>query len=35
MTGLIGKYMSEHAPVNNVWNEGQLRAVTGVLPGVY
>ena len=31
MTGLIGKYMREHALENNISNEGQLGAVEGVL----
>ena len=29
--GLIGKYMREHAMVNDIWDKGQLRAVEGVL----
>ena len=32
MTGLIGKYMREHALENNIWHEGQLGAVEGA-PG--
>ena len=31
MTGLIGKYMREHALENNIWDAGQLGAVKGVL----
>ena len=31
MTGLIGKYMREHALEDNIWDEGQLGAVEGVL----
>ena len=31
MTGLIGKYMRKHALENNIWDEGQLGAVEGVL----
>ena len=31
MTGLIGKYMREHALENEVWDAGQLGAVEGVL----
>eukprot|EP00112_Aurelia_sp_Birch-Aquarium-sp1_P001776 Seg1193.5 transcript_id=Seg1193.5/GoldUCD/mRNA.D3Y31 product="LINE-1 retrotransposable element ORF2 protein" protein_id=Seg1193.5/GoldUCD/D3Y31 len=31
MTGLIGKYMREHAIKNSIWDEGQLGAVEGVL----
>lgn len=31
LTGLIGKYMREHAIINEIWDEGQLGAVEGVL----
>ena len=31
MTGLVGKYMRKHALENNIWDEGQLEAVEGVL----
>ena len=31
MTGLIGKYMREHALENEVWDAGQLGAVEGIL----
>ena len=31
LTGLIGKYMREHAMVNDIWDKGQLGAVEGVL----
>ena len=31
MTGLIGKFMRKHALENNIWDEGQLGAVEGVL----
>ena len=31
MTGLIGKYMSEHAIDNIIWDEGQLGAMESVL----
>ena len=31
LTGLSGKYMREHAMVNDIWDKGQLRAVEGVL----
>ena len=31
MTGSIGKYMRKHALENNIWDEGQLGAVDGVL----
>ena len=31
MTGVIAKYMREHTMENEIWNEGQLGAVEGVL----
>ena len=31
MTGLIGKYVRKHALENNIWDEGQLGTVEGVL----
>ena len=31
LTGLVAKYMREHALVNEIWDEGQLGAVKGVL----
>ena len=31
LTGLVAKYMREHALVNEIWDEGQLGAVEGVL----
>ena len=31
LTGLIGKYMRNHAIENNIWDEGQLGGVEGVL----
>ena len=31
LTGLIGKYMREHAMVNDIWDKGQMGAVEGVL----
>ena len=31
MTGLIGKYMRDHAMENEIWDEGQLGGVEGVL----
>ena len=31
MTGLIGKYMRDHAMENDIWDEGQLGGVEGVL----
>ena len=31
LTGLIAKYMREHARSNTIWDEGQLGAVEGVL----
>ena len=31
LTGLIAKYMREHTMVNEIWDEGQLGAVEGVL----
>ena len=31
LTGLIAKYMRDHALVNKIWDEGQLGAVEGVL----
>ena len=31
MTGLIGKYMRKYALENNIWDEGQLGAVEGVI----
>ena len=31
LTGLVAKYMREHALVNKIWDEGQLGAVEGVL----
>ena len=31
ITGLAGKYMREHMMENNIWDEGQLGAVVGVL----
>ena len=30
-TGMLAKYMKEHAMRNNVWDEGQLGAIDGVL----
>ena len=29
--GLVVKYMKEHTAVNEIWDEGQLGAVEGVL----
>ena len=31
LTGLVAKYMREHALVNEIWDEGKLGAVEGVL----
>ena len=31
LTGLVGKYMGEYTMENNIWDEGQLGAVNGVL----
>ena len=31
LTGLIGRYMRQHALENSIWDEGQLGAVAGVL----
>ena len=31
LTGLVAKHMREHAVVNEIWGEGQLGAVEGVL----
>ena len=31
LTGLVAKYMREHTIVNEIWDEGQLGAVEGVL----
>ena len=31
LTGLIGKYMRNHAIENNIWDEDQLGGVEGVL----
>ena len=31
MTGVVAKYMREHAMENEIWDEGQLGAVEGVL----
>ncbi len=31
LTGLVAKYMREHTLVNEIWDEGQLGAVEGVL----
>ena len=31
MTGVVAKYMRNHAMVNGIWDEGQLGAVEGVL----
>ena len=31
LTGLVGKYMREHTMENDIWDEGQLGAVVGVL----
>ena len=31
ITGLTGKYMRKHMMENNIWDEGQLGAVVGVL----
>ena len=31
LTGLVAKYMREHTVVNEIWDEGQLGAVEGVL----
>ena len=33
-TGMLAKYMKEHAMRNNVWDEGQLGAIDGVLGAV-
>lgn len=30
-TGMMGRYMKEHAESNNIWDEGQLGAMEGVL----
>ena len=31
LPGLVGKYMRKHAIENNIWDEGKLGAVVGVL----
>ena len=31
MTGIVAKYMREHTMENEIWDEGQLGAVEGVL----
>ena len=31
LTGLVGKFMKNHAIENNIWDEGQLEAAEGVL----
>ena len=31
MTGVVAKYMREHTMENEIWDEGQLGAVEGVL----
>ena len=31
LTGLVGKFMRNHAIENNIWDEGQLGAAEGVL----
>ena len=31
LAGLVGKYMREHTMENDIWDEGQLGAVVGVL----
>ena len=31
LTGLVGKFMKNHAIENNIWDEGQLGAAEGVL----
>ena len=31
LTGLFGKYMREHMIEDDIWDEGQLGAVVGVL----
>ena len=31
LTGLVGKFMKNHAVENNIWDEGQLGAAEGVL----
>ena len=31
LTDLVGKYMGEHTMENDIWDEGQLGAVVGVL----
>ena len=31
MTGVVAKYMREHMIENEIWDEGQLGAVEGVL----
>ena len=31
LTGLVGKFMKNHATENNIWDEGQLGAAEGVL----
>ena len=30
-TGMMGRYMKEHAESNNIWDEGQLGAMDGEL----
>ena len=34
LTGLVGKYMREQMMENNIWHEGQLGAVGGVLGNI-
>ena len=34
LTGLVGKYMREQTMENNIWHEGQLGAVGGVLGNI-
>ena len=31
LMGLVAKYMREHSAVDEIWDEGQMRAVEGVL----
>ena len=35
LTGLVGEYMRQHAIDNEIWDEGQLGAVAGVLGTVH
>ena len=31
LTGLVAKYMREHTAVNEIWDEGQIGALEGIL----